>query len=467
MQFYGREQELKTMAAARKSAFGERSHLTIVTGGKRAGKTRLVRKSCDEGRKEFPDCPTVYLFVDRSNEAMLCSGFVRRTEEALGKAVQRGMFYGVKTFDEFFRRIMQVGAGARFNLVIDEFQELANINSQIYRSIRSVWDEMRDDARVNLILCGTEPSRGDKMFADYKDVLYQICDHSISLGGFTCDELRRILGDFKPGFNSQDLLALYAFTGGTPRYVECFMDNNATDMKAMAEVMTRRDSFFRDEGRVLLTGDFGKKSGTYFSILSAVANGSDNQPELSGLLGEASINGHLKRLEEDYGLLRHMRPMFSRESSQAVRYEIPEVFVNFWFRYFFRCGYLAEMNAEQELCREIIDDYPRYSEIMLKKFFRKQMAESGLYAKVGQWWQPSRGYFDSRRYDIDIITIDRYGALGAADVKISGNPAGDTEELLTKVAYLSSLGVLDHNISEEEARGMVKMFYLWDVLSRV
>ena len=63
-----------------------------------------------------------------------------------------------------------------------------------------------------------------------------------------------------------DLLALYTFTGGIPKYVELFCDNRILNINGMIDFMVRDNSPFTDEGKNLLIEEFGKNYATYFSI---------------------------------------------------------------------------------------------------------------------------------------------------------------------------------------------------------
>lgn len=74
MKFYNREIELKLLDKTRKIAFNNHSQMTVLTGRRRIGKTKLILKSCEE-------TPTVYFFVGRSNEAQLCSQFAIASKE--------------------------------------------------------------------------------------------------------------------------------------------------------------------------------------------------------------------------------------------------------------------------------------------------------------------------------------------------------------------------------------------------
>lgn len=76
MKFYNREQELKLLANTRDVAFNNHSQMTVLTGRRRIGKTKLILKSCE-------NTPTVYLFIRRSNEATLCSQFTETASQSL------------------------------------------------------------------------------------------------------------------------------------------------------------------------------------------------------------------------------------------------------------------------------------------------------------------------------------------------------------------------------------------------
>lgn len=83
-----------------------------------------------------------------------------------------------------------------------------------------------------------------KIFKDEKQPLFGRADMTLSLEPFRTDVLKEIMADHKENYNNDDLLALYCFSGGVPKYVELLMDNDCTDMEKMVEYMTRPDSQF-------------------------------------------------------------------------------------------------------------------------------------------------------------------------------------------------------------------------------
>lgn len=403
MKFYNREKELDWLGHTREIAFGNHSQMTMVTGRRRIGKTKLILKSCE-------GTPTVYLFIDRSNEAMLCGTCAREASEALGIYISPE----ITSFASLFETLMNIGRNKTFNLVIDEFQEFFYINPSVYSRIQDIWDRYKDTTHVNFIASGSVYTLMHRIFMDYKEPLYGRCDNTIKLRPFGTDVLKQIISDHKPDYTNDDLLALYTFTGGIPKYIESFMDNGCTDMESMVDWMMRPNSLFQNEGKALLVQEFGKKYGNYFALLSAIANGDNTQQKLSGLMGDVSINGHLKRLEEDYELIGRKRPLFAKEGTQTVRFEITDLFLRFWFRYFIKYHYLIEIENLERLGEIIKSDYPTYSGLTLEIYFRKKLMESKIFDQIGSWWQAKQD--DPCEVDIVAIYAERKRAL-VAEVK--------------------------------------------------
>ncbi len=48
--------------------------------------------------------------------------------------------------------------------------------------------------------------------------------------------------DYNPSYTNDDLLALYTFTGGVPKYVELFCDNITLNIDEMISFMVRENS---------------------------------------------------------------------------------------------------------------------------------------------------------------------------------------------------------------------------------
>ena len=389
MKFYDRTNELAELTRIQKLSFEEHSRLTVITGRRRIGKTSLIMQAVE-------GTPTVYLFVGRKNEATLCEEFIPIIRQALGIFVPTE----IRSFRTLFQYLMEVAGNTPFNLVLDEFQEFYNINEAVYSDMQNIWDQYRKRSRMNLIVSGSLYSLMQKIFQSAKEPLFGRADNTIKLEAFSPSTLKEILHDYHKEYTPDDLLALYTFTGGVPKYVELFCDNRVLTVDAMIDFMVRDNSPFTEEGKHLLIEEFGKNYATYFSIISLISGGRNTQPEIENALGNKSLGGYIKRLIEDYNILSRQRPILSKEGTQTVRYEIRDNFIRFWFNYFDRHRSLIEIKNFEALREIVRADYPTYSGVMLERYFKEQMAESLQYRAIGSWWETK-----GKAYEIDIVAL--------------------------------------------------------------
>ena len=327
----------------------------------------------------------------------MCARFCNEIRQSLDVLVP-----DYSKFFDLFRFLMDLGCRIKYDLIIDEFQEFYYINPETFSLMQDIWDRYRKNSYVNLIISGSVYTLMTRIFKDAKEPLFGRADRIMRLEPFSTDVLKKVLGDYKPGYDNDDLLALYTFTGGVPKYVEQFMDNGCTDMESMVEFITQPDSSFSSEGQALLIQEFGKKYGNYFSILSAISNGRDTLPEMESAMGGISLGGQLRRLEEDYALVKRKRPILSKENTQNVHYEMSDMFLRFWFRYFIKYRNYVEIGNYDRLAQIIKDDYTTYSGIALEMYFRQKMAESKDFAQIGSWWA---GKNNVNQCEIDIVGL--------------------------------------------------------------
>ncbi|MGI6573494.1 MAG: ATP-binding protein [Fermentimonas sp.] len=401
MKFYNRATEIAGLQQIKEMAYNDHSRLTVITGRRRIGKTSLILHA-------LKNESIVYLFVGRKNEADLCEGFCDEIERKLSVFVPK-----MNSFVEVFRFLLEQGKRQKFTLVIDEFQEFININGSIYSDIQNYWDQYRTGTNINFIVSGSIYSLMTKIFQDKREPLFGRADAMMKLTPFTTTVLKEIARDYKPGYTNDELLALYTYTGGVPKYVELLVDNDALTIPNMIEYICRGDSPFIDEGRNLLIQEFGKQYGNYFSILAAISSGMNTQAQIEAFMGEKSIGGQLRKLEDVYEVIKKTRPVFAKEGSQTVRYEVSDNFLRFWFRYIERNRTLIELGNYKGLAQIISNDYPTYSGKTLELYFKQKLQESFEYRAIGSWWESKEPH---NEIDIVAIKLDNKNAF-IAEVK--------------------------------------------------
>lgn len=397
MKFFDRMEQLEQLSEMKARSYENHSMLTVVTGRRRIGKTTLIDRSMDGEAY-------LYFFVGKKNEAVLCNEFASEIRSKLDLFVPSG----ITSFGDIYTLLMEAGVNRKFTLVIDEFQNFDEVNPSVFSDIQKIWDKYRLNTHVNMIVSGSVYSLMTKLFKNKKEPLYGRDDKTIKLNPFSPSVLKEIMDEYAPGYTNDDLLALYTYTGAVPKYIELLVDAGALTKEKMIKFICTSDSPFIEEGRKLLIQEFGKKYGTYFSILQAISEGYNTQAQIADYLGSKSIGGQLSKLEETYNLIEKKRPMWAGKKSQTVRFEISDIFLRFWFRYIEKNQMMIEIGQYPLLEKVITEDYSTYSGDTLERYFRARLIEDMKYRAIGNWWDV-KGYVDAKgnhqQCEIDIVAI--------------------------------------------------------------
>ena len=419
MQFFDRQREKEWLQTTLKQS-ETNAQFTVLSGRRRIGKTSLVLHA-------YQDIPFLYFFVAKKTETDLCSDFAQEISTKL----QIPIIGKVDRFATLFELILQQAQRRNITLFIDEFQDFKRVNAGIYSEMQKLWDLYKSTAKINLIVGGSVKSLMQKLFEDKAEPLYGRQTQQIMLTPFAPSVLKEILQTYNPHYQSDDLLALYALTGGVAKYVELLMDAGATTKQKMLDYIIRPNSIFINEGKNLLIEEFGRDYSVYFSILSAIATGHKQRNQLEDIVGK-EIGGYLSSLENIYGLIRKQAPLYST-TSKNIRYELHDSFLIFWFRYIFKYNYMLEVGAYPQL-RTLIDaDYDTFTGKRLEAYFKDALIEQQRFTRIGGWWSRDG------KTEIDLIGINELEKT-AIFYEIKRNPnAYNEQELKEKVeAFLQA-----------------------------
>ena len=386
MRFYDREKEQQVLGEVLHRSKSE-AKMTVLMGRRRIGKTELSLRCGDE--------TVLYFFVGKKAETLLCQDYVREIREKLDAPI----LGTPNTFSEVFRFVLQLSENRPFTLVIDEFQNFLKINPAIFSDIQRDWDLHKRSNRLNLIISGSVFTLMTKIFEDKEEPLFGRADEKMVLEPFTTDVLKQILKDFNPDYTPEDLLALYSITGGVPWYVTLLLDKGRANRDAMLAALTEENSPFINEGKNILIEEFGTDYVTYFSILTCIASGMKTRSEIENELNNDNIGPYLVKLETYYKVITKSLPIFAKENSKKVRYQLNDCFLIFWFRFFYKYQALVENKALKALAEIIERDYSSVSGLMMERYFMKKFQEEGRYI-IGKWWD-RKG-----ENEIDLIVVD-------------------------------------------------------------
>ena len=375
MKFYGRDDELAELAKIRELS-RESSRFTVVTGRRRVGKTELVERAFNDG-----NAPYLYFLITRRAEKDLCA----MLQEEAQRVMERPILGSAERFGQLFEAVMEYAEEKPMTLVIDEFQEFDKIDQAIFGEMQGIWDRRHKRSKLNLVVCGSVNRLINKIFFDGSQPLYGRNTGRLKVEPFPVELLKTILLDHNPGCSKSDMLAFWTLTGGVARYVELFMDAKAFTKRAMLKNVFSLSSSYIDEGRVILSDEFGKEYGVYFSILSAIASGRTSFAEIRNIVG-AEIGGHLTKLESTYSFISKAQPAFDKPSNRNCLYRIEDCFFRFWFRFVYKYMHLIEQKRLAGLMGIVERDFDAFAGFALEQYFKRKFLESGRYTKVGAWW---------------------------------------------------------------------------------
>lgn len=399
MKFYNREDELELLRL-QEDRMTNSSRMTVIIGRRRIGKTRLIMKSLQADRD-------LYLFAAKKNEQLLCEEFV---EEVRSKGIS--VFGKIHRFKDLFELLLNASKQKPFTLVIDEFQEFYSINPSAFSDMQNLWDRYKDESHLNLILSGSIYTMMKKIFENAKEPLFGRADEKIYLKAFDVITLKKIMADHYPKYSAKDLLSFYVYTGGVAKYVEILTEKNALSYIKMRNEFFKANSYFLEEGKNMLIEEFGKEYATYFSILSLIASSKTSRTEMESVL-EKNIGGFLEKLENEYSLIKKVKPIMAKPGSRTQKYLIHDNFLNFWFRFIFKYKSAVEIQNFNYL-RKIVDrDFDMYSGRILEKYFIDKLSQEAKYSEIGTYWE--KGNLN----EIDIVAIDQlHKTVLFADVKL-------------------------------------------------
>ncbi len=386
MKFYDREIETHTLRKIEETSKSY-AQMTVITGRRRIGKTTLIKHAY--GADEM-----IYFFVARKSEALLCKELTDTLREKLGEDI--GEF---SSMARLFSTILQIAKRRHLTLVFDEFQNFKYVNESFFSDMQNIWDSNKADAKINLIICGSLYSMMTKIFDDRKEPLYGRATSRMRLRAFPLKTMVEIMRDNKPDFKPDDLLTFYMVTGGVAKYVEQLVEAGTFTKESIIEHVLSYGSYFIDEGKELLSDEFGKDYGNYFSILSAIASGFNERGEIKSYTG-IEAGGYLDKLETTYDLLYRYRPYLAASNSRNVKYGIKDNFLNFWFRFIYKYRSAVEIGNLNYIRDKVMADYETYSGFILERYFRQLYQETGMYNIVTNYWEKNG------LNEIDLIAVN-------------------------------------------------------------
>ena len=376
MKFYGREEEIAILRKERELSHRQ-SRFTVVTGRRRVGKTELIDKALNDGTDDY-----LYLLFSRKNEKTLCRELLEAIEDQMGDRLPP--LGNPERVAQLVRELVKVSRNRPLTLVLDEFQEMDIVNSGFYGELQGIWDKAQH-GQLNLVVSGSVNRMMNKIMFNSGEPLFGRNTAHLQLKPFPVALLKKIFAAHCPRYRREDLLDLWAITGGVARYVALLMDGGAFTREEMLNQVFSPASPFLEEGRIVLAQEFGGDSTNYFSILSSIATGHTRYSEIECDLS-LELGSFITNLEKNYHLVKRILPVYASRGAKNASYRIEDPFFRFWFRYVFRNVQLVELGRFEILRKMVAEDLDVFTGQALEQYFWWKFVKESDYISMGAWW---------------------------------------------------------------------------------
>src|SRR3989344_3215239 len=214
-------------------------------------------------------------------------------------------------------------------MLLDEFQNFLNIDKSIYGEIQKIVDERKISKKFcKISVAGSSYSLMNKVFNNSASPLYGRRTHEIVL---THIAIKDLFNEIK--FPIEEFIKLWAVFEGVPYYYELINKKKSSE-ENIINLIVSKNSQLKEEGKAILSVEFGKDSKTYSTVLSSISEGKTKLNEISSLFGDKKneVIKYLDILRKDFNLVRKITPITVNPiKSREGRYEIIDNFLSFWF----------------------------------------------------------------------------------------------------------------------------------------
>lgn len=391
--FYGRERELQLLKKFQEDVF-ERgiSRFVVVTGRRRIGKTRLI----EEALSDSIEMPTISIYVASQLANSNLTDFVHEIQ----KALEIPYPLAISSYEDAFTLIFKEAERRPITLVLDEFQNFNVVDPTVFDTLQRLWDRQHQKSKILIVTCGSVASSMRDIFENGKAPLFARESAFIRLMPFLPQLLKTILSDHKSDFTGEDLLSLYAFTGGVAHYVKSFLATGALTFDEMLNQSLLFNSGLISEAQLMIAAEFKGNASRMNEILMAISQGRCKRSELASLF-DVDISGHLHQLENMYGLIEKVEPLGKNGAKRKrVRYELTDELLDFWYTFCLPNLKMLQSDKTMALRELIKSGYPTWSGRILERLYRRHFRNLGIFTDVGPWWDKNG------ENEIDLVAVN-------------------------------------------------------------
>ncbi len=377
IQFIGRAGELSKL-----NEISEKNFFLIVRGRRRIGKTSLLRKA-------FQQAVYIFTWPDKSIDWIL---------EQISEEYHLPKFKNFGSLLEYLFEQNKI-------VIIDEFQNFLNVDKSIYGEIQEILDRRKQKKKAfRLAIAGSSYSLMNKVFYDSASPLYGRKTHEIILGNLDIPSLLKELR-----ISLEEFIESWSVFEGVPYYYE-LIDLKKPARDNIFTLILSQNSQLKEEGKAILSVEFGKDSKTYNTVLTAISEGKTKLNEIASLFDNKKneVVKYIELLRKEFNLVRKVTPITENpEKSRLGKYEINDNFLSFWFYFYDKNRSYIEQERFEEIRSFFDNQFNSYIGRKFEKFIIELIKTGKVlpefeFTKVGNQW----GKCETGTYEIDVLALN-------------------------------------------------------------
>ena len=392
--FVDREHEMETLQSEYER---DGASLVILYGRRRVGKTTLISEFI-EGKK------ALFFLASEESETQNRTDFKNKAAEFIDSDLLRNA--SVSNWDTIFKAITETTFDTKPIIVMDEFQYIGKSNPAFPSIFQRIWEETLKKKSVMVILCGSLISMMVSQTLAYDSPLYGRRTAQIRLTQIPFKNYP----EFFPDKSRNELIEMYAVTGGIPKYIHSFAEKKDI-YDAIQSAVLNKSSYLYDEPHFLLQQEI-TEIGSYFSIIKAIAAGNSKLSAIASLLEikATSLTKYLKTLI-DLDILEREVPVTEENPKKSKKglYKIKDNYIRFWFAFIYPNLSFIESGNPRIVMNKIKNSFISHQvSFVYEDVCREKMWEMNTddvwpfnFTKIGRYW-------DSH-VEIDIAALDTEG----------------------------------------------------------
>ncbi|MCL2878853.1 MAG: ATP-binding protein, partial [Treponema sp.] len=376
--FHGRENELHELHTLyRKKGF----RFIVVYGRRRVGKSTVVQKFIDTGRK-----PNISFMALEQTDKQNLEDFSEAVLAKFGAA--KKYLSAFDSWEKAFEYIVEQTGDKKLVLFIDEYPYLAAANNAISSIIQKYADGVFRTTNITLILCGSSMSFMEEQVLGAKSPLYGRRDAQFKIEPFDYYESAY----FFPLYSNEDKAVAYGVGGGVPLYLYKLGTYGSIEEGIKNEFL-KKSGMLYEEPRNLLMQEL-REPPVYNAIIKSIAGGDTRLNDIAVKSGEENkkVGKYLAKLISLH-LVRKESPVINTKERNSL-YRLSDNMFRFWYRFVLSNSFNIETGMSEHVYKEKI--LPHLSEYMgyifediciqYMKRRNKTLSLQFVFDSIGRWW---------------------------------------------------------------------------------